>query len=164
MAPDNRTASALLFPFSDKPVPGPEGIVTGAVGTSPVSLLGGPLMLSDAVAVAGLRAAEGNGRRAVILLLGEQREDGSRFSVEAARRYLSALKVPLFVWDLSGSAGEVPPGWGDPRPVDTVDDLARAVRRVRFQLDEQRIVWINGRHLPQDIELGPRAQRIRLAR
>jgi hypothetical protein len=99
----------------------------------------------------------------VILLLGGEREDGSRFSAEAARGYLGALRVPLFVWDLSGPATEVPAGWGDSRSIDTIDDLVRAARRVRSRLDVQRIVWINGRHLPQDIELGPRAQGIRLA-
>ena len=154
----------MLFPFSDKPIPGSEGVVAGTIGTSPASQLAGPLMMSDAVAVAGIRAAEGNGRRAVILLLGQEREDGSRFSVEAARSYLNALRVPLIVWDLSGPAKDVPPGWGEPRPVDNVDDLVRAVRRVRYQLDRQRIVWVNGRHLPQDIELSDKAKGIRLAK
>ena len=163
VVPDNRSISVLLFPLSDKPTPGSEGIVAGAVGTSPASLLAGPLMMSDAVAMAGIRSAEGNGRRAVILLLGEAREDGSRFSVEAARGYLSALRVPLYVWDLSEPTTQVPPGWGDVRPVDNVDDLVRAVRRVRYQLEEQRIIWINGRHLPQEIQLGPKARGISLA-
>jgi hypothetical protein len=161
---DEESAATLLFPFSAKPNPGSEGIVAGTIGTSPASLLAGPLMLSDAVAVAGIRAAEGNGRRAVILLLGQEREDGSRFSVEAARKYLGALRVPLIVWDLSGPAKDVPPGWGDSRPVDNVDDLVRAVRRVRYQLDEQRIIWVNGRHLPQDIQLSEKAKGISLAR
>jgi len=163
VVPDNRSASVLLFPLSVKPISGSKGIVTGAIGTSPASLLSGPLMMSDAVAVAGIRAAAGNGRRSVILLLGEAREDGSRFPVDAARRYLTSLRVPLYIWDLSGPTAKVPPGWGDSRPVDNVDDLARAVRRVRYQLEEQRIIWINGRHLPQDIELGPKARGIRLA-
>ncbi len=160
----NRSPPVLLFPLSNKPTPGSEGIVAGTVGTSPASQLAGPLMMSDAVAMAGLRSAEGNGRRAVILLLGEEREDGSRFSVAASRRYLSDLGVPFFVWDLSPQTADVPPGWGDSRQVDNVDDLVRAVRRVRYQLDEQRIVWINGRHLPQEIELSEKAKGIRLAR
>ncbi len=160
---ENRSSSALLFPLSKKPIPGSESLVMGAIGSSPASLLTGPLMMSDAVAVAGIRAAEENGRRAVILLLGEEREDGSRFSVEAARRYLSVLQVPLIVWDLSGPASDVPPGWGDSRPVDNVDDLVRAVRRVRSRLEQQRIIWINGRHLPQDIQLSEKAMGIRLA-
>jgi hypothetical protein len=161
--PDGRALAALLFPISDRPTPGSKGLVTAAVGTSTASSLGGPLMMADAVAVAGVRAAEGNERRAVVLLLGGKREDGGRFPPEVARRYLADLHVPLVVWDLSGPAAEPPSGWGEMRPVDNVDDLARGVRRLRYQLDEQRIVWLNGRHLPQEIELSAEARGIRLA-
>jgi hypothetical protein len=163
VVPENRLHSVLLFPISEKPARGSKGVVSATIGSSSASRLAGPLMTSDAVAVAGIRAAEDNGRRAVILLLGGVREDGSRFTAGAARRYLSDLRVPLFVWDLSGPAAVVPDGWGDPRPVDNVDDLVRAMRRVRYFLEEQRIVWINGRHLPQEIELSDKARGIRLA-
>jgi len=155
---------ALLFPISNRPTPGDAGVVAAAAGRRSGSQLSGPLMLSDAVAMAGLRAAEGNRRRAVIVLLGAKREDGSRFAPAAAQRYLSELNVPLHVWDLTGVTTAPPDGWGDPRPVENVDDLARAVRRVRYELSEQRIVWLNGRHLPQTIELTERAVGIRLAR
>jgi hypothetical protein len=163
VSPDNRVEVALLFPMSDRPVQGSKGLVAATIGTSAGSTLAGPLMLSDAVAVAGMRVAGGNQRRAVVLLLGSKREDGSRFSPEVARRYLADLHVPLFVWDLSGPAAKPPEGWGEPRPVDNADDLLRAVRRVRSQLEEQRIVWLSGRHLPQGITLSPEAQGIRLA-
>jgi len=162
--PDNRSTTAVLFPFSNRATEGSDGVVSATIGTSAASLMGGPLMMSDAVAVAGIRAAEGNGRRAVILLLGERREDGSRFTPDVARMYLSELRVPLFIWDLSGPAAEVPPGWGDSQPVENVDDLVRRVRRVRYQLSEQRIVWLRGRHLPHEIELSEGATGIRLAR
>ncbi len=163
VTPDNRAKTALLFPLSNEPVSGSEGLVKAIVGASGASTLAGPLMLADAVAVAGMRVAGGNRRRAVVLLLGPKREDGSRFSPEVARRYLADLQVPFFVWDLSGSAAEPPEGWGEIRPVDNVDDLSRAVRRVRSQLEEQRIVWLSGRHLPQDIQLSDKASGIRLA-
>jgi hypothetical protein len=58
---------------------------------------------------------------------------------------------------------EPPSGWGDPLPVDKVDDLVRRVRQLRYRLEEQRIVWVRGRHLPQDIELSDQAQGISLA-
>lgn len=163
VVPDNRTKAALLFPISDKPISGSKGLVAAAVGTSPASTLGGPLMMSDAVAIAGVRVADANQRRAVVVLLGWKREDGSRFSPEVARRYLADLHVPVYIWDLSGPAAEPPDGWGETWPVDNVDDLVRGVRRIRYQLDEQRIIWLSGRHLPQDIELGPNAKGIRLA-
>lgn len=161
--PPNRSTKAVLFPYSIKPSPGEDGVVEATVGTAPASLMGGPLMMSDAVAVAAIRAAEGNSRRAVILMLGPWREDGSRFTAEVARRYLGDLRVPLVVWDLSGPAAEPAFGWGEPKPVDNVDDLVRQVRRLRYRLGEQRIVWVRGRHLPQDIELTERAEGILLA-
>jgi hypothetical protein len=161
VSPDRR--AALLFPLSDKPVSGSKGLVAATVGTAAASTLGGPLMTADAVAVAGMRTAGGNRRRAVVLLLGPKREDGSRFSPEVAQRYLADLRVPLFVWDLSGPAADPPIGWGEMRPVDTVDDLSRAVRRIRSRLDDQRIVWLGGRHLPQAITLSDKAKGIRLA-
>jgi hypothetical protein len=162
--PTGRSRSTLLFPFSERPTPGPKGVVEAAAGRTPGSLLGGPLMLSDAVAMAGIRAAEGNGRRVVILLLGGSREDGSRFAPGEARTFLAELNVPLFVWDLSGPAADPPDGWGDIRPVDSVDDLLRAVRRVRYRLSEQRIVWLSGRLLPQEISLTEAAGGVEFAR
>ena len=162
--PPDREAAALLFPYSNKPTPGPRGIVAATVGSTPASLMGGPLMMSDAVAVAAMRAAEGNVRRMVILMLGRQREDGSRFAPEVARRYLGDLRVPLVVWDLSGPSAEPPAGWGDLKPVENVDDLVRQVRRIRYRLGEQRIVWLRGTHLTQQIELTDRARGISLAR
>jgi hypothetical protein len=162
--PSDRQTEAVLFPFSKKPTKGPKGIVSATIGRSPASIMGGPLMMSDAAAVAGIRAAEGNRRRAVIVLLGEDRQDGSRVSPDVVRRFLGDLKVALFVWDLSGPASPVLPGWGETDPVDNVDDLARRVRRVRYQLGEQRIVWLRGRHLPQEITLSDRARGISLAK
>ncbi|MEE4271254.1 MAG: hypothetical protein V2I67_06255 [Thermoanaerobaculales bacterium] len=161
--PGGREDRAVLFPFSNRSTAGADGIVAAAVGTSAASLMGGPLMMSDAVAVAGIRAAEGNGRRAVVMLLGPQREDGSRFEPGVARRYLEDLRVPLLVWDLSGPGREVPGGWGDSLPVDNLDDVVRAARRLRYRLEEQRIVWVRGRHLPQEIVLTDKAQGISLA-
>ena len=162
--PPNRQTAAILFPYSNKPTPGTRGLLPATIGSTPASLMGGPLMMSDAVAVAAIRAAEGNGRRAVILLLGQEREDGSRFGTEAARRYLEDLRVPLVVWDLSGPAAVAPQGWGDLKVVENADDLVRQVRRLRYRLGEQRIVWLRGRHLPQQIELTEKASGISLAR
>ncbi len=162
--PSNRQTAAVLFPYSNKPSPGTIGLLPATIGSTPASLMGGPLMISDAVAVAANRAAEGNGRRAVILLLGQQREDGSRFETDAARRYLEDLRVPLVVWDLSGPAAVAPQGWGDLKVIENADDLVRQVRRLRYRLGEQRIVWLRGRHLPQQIELTEKASGISLAR
>ncbi|HSN56673.1 MAG TPA: hypothetical protein VLT32_18530 [Candidatus Sulfomarinibacteraceae bacterium] len=162
VASSGREGAPLLFPYSEDPAPGPDGVVAAAVEHAPASLLGGPLMMADAVAMAGLRAAEDNRRRAVVVLLGARREDGSRFPPEVARRYLADLRVHLEVWDLSGPAAEPLPGWGEARPVDTVDDLVRAARRLQDALDDQRIVWLAGRRLPQEIGLSAEAKGISL--
>jgi hypothetical protein len=41
--------------------------------------------------------------------------------------------------------------------------LAQAAGELRRSLRRQRIVWLEGRHLPQKIELGPAARGISLA-
>jgi hypothetical protein len=60
--------------------------------------------LADAAAVAGLEAAASGSRRAVVLVLGEEKLDRSRYSPAAVRRYLEAIRVPLFVWSLRSLA------------------------------------------------------------
>jgi hypothetical protein len=101
-------------------------------------------MLSDAVAVAGLRAAEGNHRRAVLLMLGPQREDVSRFPADVVRRFLADLHVPLVVWDLSGPGALAPASWRPDDAIDGFEDLAAAAGQLRTLLDRQRIVWLSG--------------------
>jgi hypothetical protein len=41
--------------------------------------------------------------------------------------------------------------------------LNKASKRLLKELRRQWIVWVEGRHLPSDIELGPEVQGIRLA-
>lgn len=162
--PRDRDRATLLFPYSKRGVPGDEGIVEAAVAPSNERLLGTGLMLSDAVAVAGLRAAEGNHRRAVLLMLGSQREDVSRFPPDVVRRFLAELHVPLLVWDLSGPAASAPASWRPDDAIDGFEDLAAASGRLRTLLDRQRIVWLGGHHLPQLLGLGPAASGIEIAR
>ncbi len=119
-------------------------------------------MLPDAVAMAGLHAAEGNRRRAVLLILGGEREDVQRLDPDAVRAFLRDLRVPLVVWDLSGPGSSAPEGWRPDRVIEDLDDFDRACRRLRYMLEEQRIVWVGGRHLPQSIALSPKARGISL--
>ncbi len=116
-----------------------------------------PLRIADAVAVAGLQATAENHRRAVLLILGREVKDTSRYDPAAVRRYLAAVHVPLVVWSLYGPDTALARAWG---PVEDVSSLARmkeAVARLRGELDRQQIVWLDGRHLPQDIALTPAA-------
>jgi hypothetical protein len=110
--------------------------------------------IADAVAVAGLTT--GNYRRAVVLVLGKDAKDTSRYDVAAVRRYLDAIHVPLFVWSLeSPKKGSGLAAWGDVEVISSVPRLSKAVAKLRTELESQRIVWLEGRHLPQSIALSP---------
>jgi hypothetical protein len=160
--PDDRLQATLLFPIGKKPVPGPEGLLKAVLASRQDRVIGAGLMLGDGVAMAAIRAAGGNQRRMVLLLLGPEREDISRVRPTAARRFLHDLHVPLVVWDLTGERSSPPAGWQPDREIRGLEDLRRATRRLRYALDQQRIVWVGGRHLPQRLELGPGAEGITL--
>src|SRR5688572_19257902 len=70
--------------------------------------------LADAVAVAGLQALSGGRPRAVVLVLGGAPEDASRYDPATVRRYLAAIRVPLFVWSVEKDAAASPAlaAWG----------------------------------------------------
>jgi len=117
--------------------------------------------LAEAVAVAGMRAVGGGSPRAVVLVLSRDVVDHSQYGPQAVRDYLRALRVPLVIWTTEdgGLAGD----WGEARRVSTLGSLNKASRRLLKTLKRQWIVWIEGRHLPSDIELDERATRFRLA-
>jgi hypothetical protein len=120
--------------------------------------------VADAVAVAGMRAAWGNRRRAVVLAVSGEVEDQSVLSAEKVRNYLRTLDVPLFVWhfesDQPAPAGQLA-AWPEPERIRSFQDLKRAVRTLQKRLDDQRVVWIDGLHPPESIQLAgdARAQR-----
>jgi hypothetical protein len=109
--------------------------------------------IADAVAVAGLQAAAENYRRAVVLVLGREEEDASRYD---------PATVPLFVWSLYGPNTPAAKRWGGAEDVSTVFKLSAAVARLRGGLESQRIVWLEGRHLPQAIALSTNARGVDL--
>jgi len=120
--------------------------------------------LSDAVAVAGMTAAARGRRRAVVLVLSEEPADASQLEPATVRGYLSDLGVPVYVW----SVGEVPPAmeraWGEVRSVRRKSWFQAAVEDLANDLDHQRIVWVDGLHLPQDVSLSGQAKGLRLVR
>ena len=118
--------------------------------------------IADAVAVAGLQAAAENHRRAVLLILGKDAGDASRYDPAAVRRYLESIHVPLVVWSLYGPNTPAAKTWGPVEDVSSRPRLNGAVAQLRTVLDSQRIVWLDGRHLPQAIALGPAAKGIDL--
>ena len=117
-------------------------------------------MYADAVAVAGLNAFESFGRRAVLLVLGSVAEDASTYRPAVVRRYLDLLRVPLFVWTLEDRPPASSP-WGEVAGRDSLG-LARGLRPDRESLDSQRVLWVEGRYLPQEIELAGGANGVEL--
>jgi hypothetical protein len=122
------------------------------------------MRIAEAVAVAGLKAVEENRRRAVLLVLnGDELEDYSRYDADKVRRFLAALRVPLYVWTLGkATPGTFATSWGPTVEVDEVPDLYRAVDALRQELRSQRIVLMDGRLLPQAVTLGPAARGVEL--
>ncbi len=127
-----------------------------------------PVHFADSVALAGLEAQASNRRRAVVLLLGEPRADGSLFEPAAVRSFLQLLQVPLQVWSTVGKGAH--PEWGeaihlpvDPDSLHDTGPLRTAMRGLRRALDDQRIVWLEGQHLPQSVSVVPGPAEIFLA-
>ncbi len=126
----------------------------------------------EAVALAGMRARAGNQRRAVLLITAggnsESLADTSEFSAADTRGLLDALQVPLYVWSF-GDESSASEEWGQvthlgdlSKPQRTLDRLERAATELQRDLKNQRVVWLEGRHLPQQIELSARAGKLRL--
>jgi hypothetical protein len=111
----------------------------------------GTQRLADAVAIAGVTAASANRRRGVLLILGENPEDASEASPAMIRSYLESLAVPLFLWTVS--PGDRDSAWGEAIDVSTPRRMSQATRRIHRRLEAQRIVWLGGIHLPQQIEI-----------
>ena len=117
--------------------------------------------LAEAVAVAAVRAAGDSSPRAVVLVLPGNAEDASRYSPRAVREYMRALRVPLVVW--STRDGDPIEGWGVATDISSVSKLRKASRAVIRRLRRQWIVWVEGQHLPREIELDAGAHGFRLA-
>lgn len=115
----------------------------------------GKQRLADAVAVGGLKALYGNRRRAVLLLLGKRPNDLSLSDPGRVRGYLEAIRVPLFVWTMDGAAAARV--WGESVEVSSNSKMRKAFTRLEKELATQRIIWLDGRHLPQSIELSAAA-------
>ncbi len=117
--------------------------------------------LAEAVAVAGMRAVSSGSPRAVVLVLSQDAVDYSHYDPRSVRDYLRALRVPLVLW--TTEKGGLTSEWGEAHPVSTQRSLTKASRRLLKSLRRQWVVWIEGRHLPNDVELDHRATGFRLA-
>ena len=129
-----------------------------AISFTAANASAGERRVADAVAVAGLQAMAGNRRRSVLLVLGSEAGDGSRYDPAAIRRYLETIRVPLFVWTVEPDSPQAKV-WGAV-DVSSRRKLLQAAKGLRAELESQRIVWLEGRHLPQAVTLAPEAQGI----
>jgi hypothetical protein len=102
---------------------------------------GTALRLADAAAVAGVQAAEGAHRRAVIVVL-DGSADASHYTPADVRQYLAAIGVPLFVWTLYDPQPELAAAWGKVVNISAHDKLRKATDAVKRELDTQRVVWL----------------------
>lgn len=116
---------------------------------------------ADAVAVAGLQAMAGGRRRIVVLLLDARSSDASLYDPATVRRYLSSIRVPLYVWSIDRDISSMK-AWGTVESTWDSYRLERAFRKAAVDLERQRIVLIEGRHLPQSIRLSPKAAGIEI--
>jgi hypothetical protein len=119
---------------------------------------------ADAVAVAALAATAQGRPRAIVLFLAGSR-DSSALGAAAAQTFLSRLGVPLFVWTAGAGAREAK-AWNT-APVADVSTPAAfedAARKLVAFVDRQKMVWIEGVHLPQSISLSPKAAGLTLVR
>lgn len=158
--------------------------------TNEVTSIRSAFRLADATALAGSELHDAARRRALVLLLGAEKDDESELTPAQVRAYLRRLQVPLFVWSMvsedsrssprrkakrrssSRRGAEEGSDWGSARDLGFnlgaerstwVDAFDRAVGDLRRHLAAQRIVWLQGRHLPQSITLGEDARGLRLA-
>jgi hypothetical protein len=116
-----------------------------------------PQQLADAVAVAGLAAAGRKRRRAVVLVLGREPEDASELTPALTRAYLERLQIPFRVWQVERKPRAAASAWGEAEDVSDAGHFGAAVGKLVKALDRQRIVWVRGVHLPQEVALGPGA-------
>lgn len=161
---DHRRVRYLLFSRSEDHPPKDGGVLwlLTAAQQPPFSLA--EQRLADAVAVAGISASARGRRRAVVLVLSEEPPDASQLSPAAVRRYLAHLGVPLFVWSVGEVTEEVSAAWGEVRSVRRKSWFREAVDELSGSLERQRIVWVEGLHLPQQVTLTDPAGDLRLVR
>jgi hypothetical protein len=114
--------------------------------------------LADATAVAGLQALAGNRARAVLLVLGYSPKDASRYDADTVRHYLESVRVPLVVWSIAGDRNpSFLSAWGGAEDISSLPKLEQAFKRLDESLATQRIIWLEGSHLPGAVTLSPAA-------
>ncbi len=138
---------------TDRQVAGaiPQGLMVGIPVNGERKLDTSNQHLTDAVAVGALAAAQGGRARVLLMIAGSPEQDQSRYSPEQVRAYLGRLNVPLRVW--APVPDMLDDGWGEVEDISTRNRLERAIRELRLFLDRQIVVWVEGQHLPHQLQL-----------
>ena len=121
-----------------------------------LSASGSRQALAEAVTVAGMAATRRNRRRAVLLLLSSEGLTERSPTIRHAREYLRAVGVPLVIWTpsrggLESGADSALESWGPAVDISSTSRFRQAGRELWERLDRQRVVWFEGRRLPQHI-------------
>lgn len=146
-------AHASLFYPSQSFVTTGGGGIGGILGRVAFGRPATELRFADAVAVAGWKAAQSQRPRAVVLVIGSQLQDQSRLTPTLVRNYLDRLGVPFYVWGAHRDLPEVANLWGDVVDVRTPAKLREAVDQLRRDLDSQRILWVEGDFLANEVQV-----------
>ena len=132
-----------------------EGVLAALPFTPGTAFQDQPQRLADGVAVAGLTAASGGRPRVVVLVANAETADQSTHEIASVRAYLNRLQVPLIVW--APEMGQDWEAWGGAENIAHRGQLFRTIKNLRSLLDRQVVVWLSGRHLPQEIQLSEAA-------
>jgi len=116
--------------------------------------------LADAVAVAGLRASGHGSPRAVVLITSSEPVDHSSHPGPAVRHYLDELRVPLYVWVTGTKTSKA---WGSGVKTMSSSEFTKARKALLRDLKNQWIVWVEGLHLVNRVELDGRDLGISIA-
>lgn len=137
----------------------------------PASTLRFARRFADAVAVAGDQLAAEARRRAVLVLIEGASNDESLYAVPTVREHMAQLQIPVFVWWFG--PGAFAGGWktrylisaevDKVEPDHDLENLETACQDLKSTLEAQRIVWLDGLHFFEDVELSPDVSGVRLA-
>ena len=160
-APPSRTSRATNLFGCSPSTPIRQGVLRALEGLGETGIA---LRLADAAALAGLELQASARRRALVLMIHGDSAEESVHTPEQVRDYLARLQVPVFVWSIGAEAV----AWGGNRLLGPVPKLCDpyslrnpeipetfldALAELRQHLERQRIVYLAGRHRPQDVRL-----------
>lgn len=109
------------------------------------------------LSLAGIKAAYTQEPRAVVLVLGKRPRDSSPITFEQTRGFLRRLRVPLFVWAPDANTFEHLESEVPERTFFGADGMLELFAAVKGSLANQRMVWLEGEFLPDQVTLTERA-------